>query len=120
CGGITDAGDDITLPLMIALERLSPLERAAFLLHDIFDMDFDEIASAIDREPAACRKLASRARAHIRTARPRFAMTKEHGLEIAAAFFAASRNGDTGALRSLLAEDVIASTDGGGKVPASL
>jgi len=115
-----DAGDDITLPLMIALERLSPLERAAFLLHDVFGMGFDEIAGAIEREPAACRKLASRAREHVRAARPRFAVTKEHGLEIAAAFFAASRNGDMGALRSLLAEDVIASTDGGGKVPASL
>lgn len=117
--GEPDASDDITLPLMIALERLSPLERAAFLLHDIFGMGFDDVASAIGREPAACRKLASRAREHIRAARPRFAVTKEHGLEIAAAFFAASRNGDMGALRSLLAEDVTASTDGGGKVPAS-
>lgn len=117
--GESDTGDDITLPLMIALERLSPLERAAFLLHDIFGMGFDDVASAIGREPAACRKLASRAREHIRAARPRFAVTKEHGLEIAAAFFAASRNGDMDKLRSLLSEDVTASTDGGGKVPAS-
>lgn len=118
-GGEPDTPDDITLPLMIALERLSPLERAAFLLHDVFGMDFDDVASAIGREPAACRKLASRAREHIRAARPRFGVTKEHGLEIAAAFFAASRNGDMEALRSLLAEDVTACTDGGGKVPAS-
>lgn len=117
--GETDTPDDITLPLMIALERLSPPERAAFLLHDVFGMDFDDVASAIGREPAACRKLASRAREHIRAARPRFAVTKEHGLEIAAAFFAASRNGNMEALRSLLAEDVTACTDGGGKVPAS-
>lgn len=117
--GEIDTTDDITLPLMIALERLSPLERAAFLLHDIFGMRFEDLAGAIGREPAACRKLASRAREHIRAARPRFAVTKEHGLEIAAAFFAASRNGDMDALRSLLAEDVTASTDGGGKVPAS-
>ncbi len=117
--GEPDGGDDITLPLMIALERLSPLERAAFLLHDIFGMGFDDVAGAIGREPAACRKLASRAREHIQAARPRFAVTKEHGLEIAAAFFAASRNGDMAALRALLAEDVTASTDGGGKVPAS-
>lgn len=117
--GEPDASDDITLPLMIALERLSPLERAAFLLHDIFGMGFDDVAGAIGREPAACRKLASRAREHIRAARPRFAVTKEHGLEIAAAFFAASRNGDIGALRSLLTEDVTACTDGGGRVPAS-
>lgn len=117
--GEPDTGDDITLPLMIALERLSPLERAAFLLHDIFGMGFEDVAGAIGREPAACRKLASRARVHVRAGRPRFAVTKEHGLEIAAAFFAASRNGDMGALRALLAEDVTASTDGGGKVPAS-
>ncbi|RWR28769.1 RNA polymerase sigma factor SigJ [Sinirhodobacter populi] len=117
--GGPDSGDDITLPLMIALERLSPLERAAFLLHDVFGMGFDDVAGAIGREPAACRKLASRAREHIRAARPRFAVSKEHGLEIAAAFFAASRNGDMGKLRSLLADDVTASTDGGGKVPAS-
>lgn len=111
--------DDITLPLMLALERLSPLERAAFLLHDIFGLGFDEVSTAIGREPAACRKLATRARTHVRADRPRFAVTKEHGLAIATAFFAASRNGDMAALRSLLAEDVTASTDGGGKVPAS-
>ncbi|OCW55664.1 RNA polymerase subunit sigma [Hoeflea olei] len=117
--GESDSGDDITLPLMIALERLSPLERAAFLLHDIFGMSFDEVARAVDREPAACRKLASRARDHIRSARPRFAVAKEHGLEIATAFFAASRGGDVDRLRTLLADDVTASTDGGGRVPAS-
>ncbi|MHA7063251.1 sigma-70 family RNA polymerase sigma factor [Azospirillum argentinense] len=117
--GESDAIDDITLPLMIALERLSPLERAAFLLHDVFGMGFDDVASAIGRETAACRKLASRARDHIQAARPRFAVTKEQGLEIAAAFFTASREGDMDRLRLLLADDVTASTDGGGKVPAS-
>jgi RNA polymerase sigma-70 factor (ECF subfamily) len=115
-----DSTDDITLPLMIALERLSPLERAAFLLHDIFGMGFDDVARSIDREPATCRKLASRARSHIQAARPRFPVTKERGSEIAAAFFAASRDGDMDRLRSLLADDVTACTDGGGKVPASL
>lgn len=112
--------DDITLPLMIALERLSPLERAAFLLHDVFGMDFPEVAQAIDRTPAACRQLASRARTHLRQARPRFAVSKEHGLKVAAAFYAASRNGDMSALRTMLTEDVIACADGGGKVPATL
>ena len=77
--GEPDTGDDITLPLMIALERLSPLERAAFLLHDIFGMGFDDVAGAIGREPAACRKLASRAREHIRAARPRFAVKRNMG-----------------------------------------
>jgi RNA polymerase sigma-70 factor, ECF subfamily len=112
--------DDVTLPLMLALERLSPLERAAFLLHDVFGVRFDEIAETIGREPATCRQLASRARTHIRAARPRFHMPKERGLEIAAAFFAASRGGDMQQLRSLLAADVTAYADGGGKTPAAM
>lgn len=111
--------DDVTLPLMMALERLSPLERAAFLLHDVFGVGFEEIAETIGREAAACRQLASRARAHIRAARPRFQIPKEHGLQIAAAFFAASRGGDMGQLRSLLAKDVTVYADGGGKAPAA-
>lgn len=112
--------DDITLPLMMALERLSPLERAAFLLHDVFGVSFDEIAETIGREPAACRQLASRARNHVRAARPRFTLPKERGLELAAAFFAASRNGDMQRLRALLAADVAVYADGGGKVPAAM
>jgi len=115
-----DAADDITLPLMLALERLSPLERAAFLLHDVFGMDFDDVALAIGREAAACRKLASRARAHVTEARPRFAIGKEQGLKFATAFFTASRTGDMAALRALLSEDVVVYADGGGKVPTSL
>ncbi|MBB6488778.1 sigma-70 family RNA polymerase sigma factor [Rhizobium lusitanum] len=114
-----DATDDVTLPLMLALERLSPLERAAFLLHDVFGMDFEEVALAIDREAAACRKLASRARAHIVDARPRFAIGREQGLKFAAAFFTASRTGDMAALRTMLSEEVVAYADGGGKVAAS-
>ncbi len=114
-----DAADDVTLPLMLALERLSPLERAAFLLHDVFGMDFDDVSSAIDREAAACRKLASRARAHIAEARPRFAVGREQGLKLATAFFTASRTGDMSALRALLSEDVVVYADGGGKVPTS-
>ncbi|MBZ0209083.1 MAG: sigma-70 family RNA polymerase sigma factor, partial [Hyphomicrobium sp.] len=74
-----DAIDDVTLPLMLALERLSPLERAAFLLHDVFGLDFEEVAETIEREPAACRQLASRARGHVRSSRPRFDMPKERG-----------------------------------------
>src|SRR3954462_10568706 len=85
--------DDVTMPLMLALERLSPLERAAFLLHDVFGVEFEEIGKTIGREPATCRQLALRARGHVRAARPRFDLPKERGLEIAAAFFAATRNG---------------------------
>jgi RNA polymerase sigma-70 factor (ECF subfamily) len=112
--------DDVTLPLMLALERLSPLERAAFLLHDVFGLPFDEVAETIGRDPAATRQLASRARTHVRAARPRFDMPKERGLEIAAAFFHASRSGDMTSLRGLLADDVSVYSDGGGKVHAGL
>ncbi|MGO4835908.1 RNA polymerase sigma factor SigJ, partial [Rhizobiaceae sp. 2RAB30] len=114
-----DDDDDITLPLMLALERLSPLERAAFLLHDVFGVGFDEIAEAIEREVSTCRQLASRARSHVRAARPRFPLAREHGLRIAEAFFEASRSGDMQMLRSLLSADVTAYADGGGMVSAT-
>lgn len=110
--------DILALPLMVALQRLSPPERAAFLLHDMFGLDFAEIALVIDRSPAACRKLASRARAHITDGRTRFAVDREAGRRMATAFYTASRNGDITALRELLAEDVILYTDGGGRVAA--
>jgi RNA polymerase sigma-70 factor (ECF subfamily) len=114
-----DEVDDIALPLMMALERLSPPERAAFLLHDVFGVSFEEIAQTIGRKPATCRQLASRARSHVRAARPRFDVPRERGLEIAAAFFAATRHGDMQALRSLLKADVTVYADGGGRVSAA-
>ena len=76
-----DEEEDVTLPLMLALERLSPLERAAFLLHDVFGLGFEEVAETIERDPAACRQLAARARIHVREARPRFQVDKQSGLE---------------------------------------
>lgn len=112
--------DDITLPLMLALERLSPLERAAFLLHDVFGLGFEEVASTIQRDPTACRQLAARARNHVREARPRFQVDKQRGLELAEAFFTASRNGDMKALAAMLAADVSVHADGGGKRPAAM
>ncbi len=112
--------EDVTLPLMLALERLSPLQRAAFLLHDVFGLSFEEVAAAIERDPAACRQLAARARIHVREARPRFHVEKQRGLEIANAFFTASRSGDLGALAEMLAADVSLHSDGGGKRPAAL
>jgi RNA polymerase sigma-70 factor (ECF subfamily) len=115
-----DEVEDVTLPLMLALERLSPLERAAFLLHDVFGADFDEVAEALGREPAACRQLASRARTHVRAARPRFDVPAERGMEIADAFLAASRSGDMTGLKAMLAEDVALHSDGGGVRPAAL
>jgi RNA polymerase sigma-70 factor (ECF subfamily) len=110
--------DDVTLPLLLALERLSPLERAAFLLHDVFGVSFGEVAATLERDEAAVRQLASRARAHVRASRPRFAVPKEKGLKIAEAFFAASRSGDMAGLQAILAADVVIHADGGGKRPA--
>ncbi len=111
---------DVTLPLMLALERLSPLERAAFLLHDVFGLGFEEVAATIERDPAACRQLAARARMHVREARPRFQVEKQRGLELAQAFFTASRSGDMKALAAMLAADVSVHADGGGKRPAAM
>jgi RNA polymerase sigma-70 factor (ECF subfamily) len=111
--------EDVTLPLLLALERLSPLERAAFLLHDVFGLGFEEVAATIRRDPAACRQLAARARTHVREARPRFHVDKQRCLELAKAFFTASRSGDMKALAAMLAADVSAHADGGGKRPAA-
>jgi len=114
-----DEVEDVTLPLMLVLERLSPLERAAFLLHDVFGLGFEEVAETIERDPATCRQLASRARTHVRAARPRFQMERQRGLALAEAFFAASRSGDMKALGAMLAADVSLHADGGGKRPAA-
>ncbi|WP_424631621.1 sigma-70 family RNA polymerase sigma factor [Bradyrhizobium sp. SYSU BS000235] len=110
--------DDVTVTLMLALERLSPLERAAFLLHDVFDVALTEVAVVLDREPAAVRQLASRARKNVQDARPRYSVRAAEADRIARAFFAASRDGDITALSALLARDVEIHSDGGGKVLA--
>jgi RNA polymerase sigma-70 factor (ECF subfamily) len=110
--------DDLTLTLMLALERLSPLERAAFLLHDVFGLPLQEIATTLERQPPAVRQLASRARKHVQAARPRFPVTPDEGDRIAQAFFTASNSGDVTALKALLAEKVVIQSDGGGKVLA--
>ena len=110
--------DDLTLTLMMALERLSPLERAAFLLHDVFGVAFEEVATTLDRDSASVRQLASRARRHVRDARPRYAVEREEGDRIARAFFEASRSGDLATLSGLLAETATLRADGGGKVIA--
>lgn len=114
-----DDADDLTMALMMALERLSPLERAAFLLHDVFGMGFEEVGQVIERDPAACRQLATRARNHVQAAKPRFPVSAEQGRDIAAAFFIAARQGDMAGLRKVLADDVIVYSDGGGKKPAA-
>ena len=119
-GEIEGLARDVSYALMLALERLSPLERAAFLLHDVFDMSFAEVAASLGRSEAACRQLASRARQHVHAAQPRFAVPDADAQRLADAFFVASREGDTAALRNLLAEGAQLHTDGGGQRPAAL
>jgi len=119
-GSAGDMAHDISVALMLLLERLSPLERASFLLHDVFGLDFAEVARTLGREEAACRQLAARARAHIEAGRPRFAASAEDGRRLAAAFQAAAATADTKALALLLAEDAVLYTDGGGKRVAAL
>jgi RNA polymerase sigma-70 factor (ECF subfamily) len=115
---IEEEADDLSLTLMLALERLSPLERAAFLLHDVFGLGFDEVASTLERDAPAVRQLAVRARKHVHDARPRYKVDEAEADRIARAFFAATREGDVGALSALLAEDVVIKSDGGGRVLA--
>lgn len=110
--------DDVTLTLMMAMERLSPLERAAFLLHDIFETPLNEVAATLEREPAAVRQLASRARRHVREARPRFALSPQSASELVRAFHEASTKGDIKMLSGILADEVAVFSDGGGKVVA--
>jgi RNA polymerase sigma-70 factor (ECF subfamily) len=124
----TELAEDLSVALLLALDRLSPLERAAFLLHDVFDYSFSQIADALDRNEAACRQLASRARTRVRDARPK-GLTPPRGAttsidprhqELLAAFISASRSGDIEQLTRMLASDARLVTDGGGKVPAAL
>lgn len=112
--------DELSLTLMLALERLSPLERAAFLLHDVFGVALDEVATTLERDTLAVRQLAVRARKHVRDARPRYPLAREEGDRIAKAFFTASTSGDIETLRTMLARTVSVQSDGGGKVHAFL
>lgn len=111
---------DVTVALLLALDRLSPLERAAFLLHDIFDDAYTDIAATLDRSPEACRQLAARARRKVQQLSPKPPEQSQHGMDLAEAFFRASKTGDTAALSQLLAQDVVLISDGGGKAIAAL
>ena len=115
-----DLAHDLSVALLLALERLSPLERAAFLLHDVFDMDFAAVAETLGRSEAACRQLAARAREHVGAARPRFPVRPDEGARLAEAFLAAVQSGDAAALGRLLAADATLHSDGGGKKRAAL
>jgi RNA polymerase sigma-70 factor, ECF subfamily len=101
----------------LLLERLSPLERAVFVLREVFGFGFGEVASAVGRSEAACRQLAVRARRHMDTGRPRFEADRKERDELASRFFDALREGDVEGLRELLAADVQLVGDGGGKAP---
>jgi RNA polymerase sigma-70 factor, ECF subfamily len=114
-----DSAHDLSMALMLTLERLSPLERASFLLHDVFDMDFEEVAEVLGRSPASCRQLAKRARAEVRVSRPRFRPSQQECERLAAAFGAAAQSGDIQALAELLAEDVTFYSDAGGEAPGA-
>jgi RNA polymerase sigma-70 factor (ECF subfamily) len=124
----TELAEDLSIGLLLTLDRLSPLERAVFLLHDVFDFSFREVATTLGRSEAACRQLAARARDHVRAVRPRGAVapTARSGeidakrAQLMSAFVAATRSGDLSALTQLLASDVRVETDGGGKVAAAL
>lgn len=113
--GTGEMAHDLSMALMLALERLSPLERAAFLLHDVFDMSYSDVAQALGRSETGCRQLATRARRNVREARPRYRVDQQDGMRIAEAFLQASREGRVEPLRRLLAEDAVLHTDGGGK-----
>jgi RNA polymerase sigma-70 factor, ECF subfamily len=123
----TELAEDLSIALLLALERLSPLERAAFLLHDVFDYSFAQVADALDRNEAACRQLAARARTHVREVRPAGAIPPravssvdpKHAA-LVSAFLTASRSGDVDGLMRMLARDAKVVTDGGGKVAAAL
>ncbi len=113
-----ELADSVSMAALLLLERLSPLERAVFVLRDVFAFGFPEIAAAVDRSEAACRQLAVRARRHMEVGRPRFEADRREREELAARFFDALRDGDVGGLRELLAADVQMVGDGGGKAPA--
>src|SRR5262249_35977755 len=124
----TELAEDLSIALLMTLDRLSALERAAFLLHDVFDFSFNEVAAALQRSEAACRQLAARARAHVRAVRPRGAtapparsgeIDAKHA-QLLSAFMAATQAGDLNAMTQLLASDVRIVTDGGGKVRSAL
>ncbi|MFI1254314.1 RNA polymerase sigma-70 factor [Streptomyces netropsis] len=112
-----ELADSVSMAALVLLERLSPLERAVFVLRDVFGFGFDEIATAVERSEAACRQLLVRARRHMEAGRPRFAADRQERQELATRFFDALREGDVSGLQELLAADVSMVGDGGGKAP---
>ncbi|MDX3770683.1 RNA polymerase sigma-70 factor [Streptomyces sp. NBC_01707] len=116
---VTDA-ESVSMAMLVVLETLSPLERAVFVLKEVFDFSHAEIAEAVERSEAAVRQAAHRAREHVRARRPRFTTDRPRQREITERFFAAATGGDVNALMELLSPDVTLWTDGGGKVRQAL
>jgi RNA polymerase sigma-70 factor (ECF subfamily) len=116
----TELAESLGLAFLVLLERLSPLERAAFLLREVFDEPYDSVARVLDTSEAACRQLVARARAHVDENRPRFSASDEKKQELLQAFLTACAAGDADAMSRVLAADVVARSDGGGKVVAAL
>jgi RNA polymerase sigma-70 factor (TIGR02957 family) len=113
-----EMADSLSMAFLVLLESLTPEQRAAFLLHDVFDYGYDEIAVIVGKSESNARQLAARARRHLDERRPRFQAAREKRDELARRFFAAVEQGDLGGLEALLADDVVLHGDGGGKVPA--
>ena len=113
-----ELADSVSMAALLLLERLTPLERAVFVLREVFGFGFPEVAVAVGRSEAACRQLAVRARRHMDVGRPRFDADRREREELAARFFDALRDGDVDGLRDMLAADVQMAGDGGGKAPA--
>ena len=113
-----ELADSLSMAALVLLERLSPLERAVFVLREVFGFGFAEVASAVGRSEVACRQLAVRARRHVDAGRPRFEADRQARDQLAARFFDALKSGDVDGLRTLLAADVELAADGGGKAPA--
>jgi RNA polymerase sigma-70 factor, ECF subfamily len=109
-----EQADSLSMAFLLLLERLTPLERAVFLLHDVFGYDYDETSEVVSRSPANCRQLAHRARQHVEADRPRFDVTAEHKSQLAARFFEAVEQGDMAGLVALLAADAEVHGDGAG------
>lgn len=116
--GRLELADSLTMAFLLVLERLTPKERAAYLLHDIFDVDYADIAETLDMRESACRKLVSRAKANVEQARPRHATPVEKQNDLLNAFQSAITSGATAPLAALLAEDVRLQADSGGKARA--
>jgi len=116
--GSVELADSLTMAFLLVLERLSPKERAAYLLHDIFELPYAQIAETLEIRESACRKLVSRAKANVEQARPRAPAPVERQEDLLAAFRTAITSGATAPLAALLADDVRLQADGGGKVRA--